>query len=315
VSSFGRRGARGVYCRIATIVLAGAACAPSATAGTIRHDRADSAYTTPASSASYNAVGHFGDFTGGTLFRLNTTDTSSVYVLTAAHIGLPGGGFTINGQNIAVVARTVHPDFDNDTTQNDIAVVQLASAPVGVTPITLYTGNTEATQTATIVGYGATGTGLTGATAGTQGTKRAGTNVVDAYAQTLANGAIVATPDNSASNYKLVTDFDAPAGTVGTFPSAFGSPVPLDTEYQVADKDSGGALILNISGVDYLAGLTSQIVNFNADGTGTGYSDWSVFTRVSSFQTFVAGVVPEPGAVGLMGLCAAVGLLARRRRD
>ncbi|HSI32161.1 MAG: trypsin-like serine protease [Phycisphaerae bacterium] len=303
------------------------ACAPvagwggAAGAGAIRHDTLDSAYTTAANA--YTAVGHFSDFTGGTLVRLNTTDTSSLYVLTAAHIGLPGGGFTINGQTIAVVSRTVHPAFNLATIENDIAIVQLATAPTGVTPITIYTGNTEAGQSATIVGYGATGNGITGATNGTHGTKRAGTNVVDRYGFTIpagngaSSGGIVQTTDNAAANYKLITDFDAPSDPSqypdGTYPNQFGSATPLTTEYQVADRDSGGALILNIGGIDYLAGVTSQIVNGNGDSTGTGYSDWSIFTRVSSFQTFVAGNVPEPGSVALVGAFACA-LLGRSRR-
>jgi len=324
------------YCgkrgRIAQMLALAALTATGATvsAGTIRHDVADSNYTAIGNQSAYAAVGYFGDFTSGTLFRQNTTDATSQFVLTAAHVaaGLTAGSsqFVVGGQSYTVDQITINPSYG---VGNDIAVVRLSTAPTNVTPITLYTGTTESTQTCTIVGYGDTGTGLSGYIAGTQGTRRGGTNIIDEYG--IHTTADSFTLSDATSGRLLLTDFDAPAGARQpdnkTYPNEIGSSSPLATEYQIADKDSGSGLFINIGGVDYLAGvsvfvsdspntpLTDPVTYTNGTSSSTAtYSDLSGFTRVSAYQSFISGAVPEPASVGLLTLAAGAMLTRRRKR-
>lgn len=303
-----------------------AAVCPHASAGTIRHDVLDSTYTSLGNSSAYDAVGYFngatpGEFMSGTLMRTNTTDATSQFVLTAAHVAnslIAGSStFAVGGQTYLVQTYTTHPQY-NVTPGNDIAIVKLASAPTNVAPISIYTGTGETTRTGTIVGFGSSGTGLSGQILGSQGTKRAGTNVIDLYGSMVDASSFSASTTDSAGRNLLITDFDAPVANQGAYPNQFIGATPLATEYQLADKDSGGALIINVAGIDYIAGV-SVLVSDTASTPGTisstsTYSDLSGFTRVSSFQSFITTTaVPEPGSIAAIALVAGAGLMRRRR--
>ena len=64
--------------------------------------------------------------------------------------------------------------------ENDLAVVRLSLSVTGVTPVPFYiTGTSELNQTITLIGYGFTGTGLTGGTTA-DSQRRGANNVIDA---------------------------------------------------------------------------------------------------------------------------------------
>jgi hypothetical protein len=124
---------------------------------------------------------------------------------------------------------------------------------------------------ATIVGYGNTGTGLTGQQAGTGGTKRAGNNVFDALG-----------PSAGVHDHYLIADFDNPTSAADN---------SLALEYSAAPGDSGGGVFINDGGLQRLAG----IVSFGEDGPATSpdgvpnsdYGDLMGFTRVSIFNDWI----------------------------
>jgi Trypsin len=108
----------------------------------------------------------------------------------------------------------------------------------------LWTTNfgSEIGRTATVVGFGRTGFGTTGANVNSGGIKFAAQNVIDAYGDN--RGMPI-----RASNAILMTDFDNP---VTTLTNRTGSGALL-YEGLTAPGDSGGGLFIN----NVLAGITS----------------------------------------------------------
>jgi hypothetical protein len=229
-------------------------------AGTIRHDRSDANYTWLAADPNYAAVGCFPS-SGGGVYGSGALIANN-YVLTAAHVTSLAGptwDFKLNGTTYHG-AWTQDPNWTTGDFDHDIAVVRLNELVLNVTPASPYTGIAELTRTATIVGYGLTGTGLTGYVAGTAGTKRAGNNTID-----------------SVSAYTMAADFDSPTDANV---NAMGSSTPLNLEYMAAPGDSGGPVFINLGGI-WIAGITTGL-----SGTAK-YGDTMTMTRVSAFKTWI----------------------------
>jgi hypothetical protein len=98
-------------------------------------------------------------------------------VLTAAHclhlFGRETPTFQLGQQSYAVVAATMHPEFDFETAANDLALLTLAAAPP-VTPLALSSQPPALFDQVVLVGFGRTDTD----SAASQGTKREATNRV-----------------------------------------------------------------------------------------------------------------------------------------
>jgi V8-like Glu-specific endopeptidase len=135
-------------------------------ASTIRHDVSDSEYTGLA--ANYPCVGKILGTSPEGGYIASGTLISPQWMLTAAHVlkDSTSLSFTINGNPYAAdLSQSVYyPGYNKNTLTGDIAVVRLSSAVTGITTPSLYSGTTTSllTLTGTLVGYGATGTGLTG---------------------------------------------------------------------------------------------------------------------------------------------------------
>ena len=242
-----------------------AAAAEHAPAGTRRDDVDDSEYTSLAAQPEYACVGRIStsvSLASGVLVADN-------YVLTAAHVGEESGTMTFNlASGTYTRAWTILlPGWTGDIGDgNDLALVRLSTLVLTEQPAEFYTATNEVGQTGTLVGFGRTGTGLTGDTLAA-GTKRAGQNVWDKNGTYLGYSSDV-----------LLADFDNPSNR---FDSWFGLRKPIALEYCAAPGDSGGGMFLAVGGEQKLAGIVSFITSHDGD-TDADYGDAMGVIRVSS---------------------------------
>ncbi|TCO82520.1 putative secreted protein with PEP-CTERM sorting signal [Chthoniobacter flavus] len=300
--------------------LCGVAFAPLASAITIRDDTPDSSYLTLGADPTYQAAGFFsGGSFGGTLitdpFGLNEYVVTATHLVEAGRIVAGSSTFTIGGNAYGVSAIFSAPGYNSSTQQNDLSVIRLSAPVTGVTPVQYYTGTAELNKTVTAIGYGFSGTGLTGGvTADSQ--RRGMNNVIDVLdASTISAGL----PSTS-----YLFDFDNPSGTsnslslLNTGGKANSSASALSLEGSLAAADSGGGEFAMIGGTLYLVGVNSYIAapstNPDAANPDGHYGDIDGATRVSLFSEFIAQTVPEPGPAALLvGGLAVCGGLCRRR--
>lgn len=305
-----------------------AVAATSATAGVIRHDRADADYLALAQESQFDAVGRLLFTTDAGRFICSGTVIDSYYVATAAHClddaSTRDVDFTVGGQDYTGTRWTVHENWDPTGSLFagwDIALLRLDRDVDNVEFASLYDGDAEIGQIGTHVGFGATGDGLFGQTL-PPGTKRAGHNEID---ETNLAG--------EGHDRILWNDFDAPAGidpalmdpdsildpAYLTNPiEAFGlfSGTALDMEYLIGGGDSGGGYFLEEGGDWFLAGIHSFGASIDVNGPNSTYGDFSGSTRVSSFNDWIASAkvgIPEPTSIMLFGT-ALFGLAGLRRK-
>ncbi|MEE8452394.1 MAG: trypsin-like serine protease, partial [Thermoguttaceae bacterium] len=197
--------------------------------------------------------------------------------LTAGHVvsDTTSLSFGIGGEPYTAKSWISHPKWDGDLLKGyDIGLVELDAAVPGITPAERYTGSDELGEVGTSVGFGMTGTGLTGAV-DFDGEKRAGRNDIDVWLRTPGRTPRV-----------FMSDFDNPAGTE----NVWGSNEPLPLEYLIAPGDSGGGVFANFGGSELLIGIHS----FGAAYDGvvdSDYGDISGHTRVSSFNKWIDKVL------------------------
>lgn len=283
-------------------------------ASTIRHDRTDSSYTNLADA--FPATGRLtwpGFLCSGTFIE---NSGSFGWIVTAGHCVDDGTSasefeFLVGGNSYAgdaIFTAPTYTNFDDSLAKgDDLALLRLSSTVADVTPATLYTGSDELGHAGTHVGYGKTGTGLTGATE-PAGAKRAAENVVDTFGSDFT----------SVWGDQLVDDFDNPDNASD---SSTGDDSPLNLEGLIAPGDSGGGLYIDF-------GLGSELVGVHSftgaiDGeANSDYGDLSGSTRVSKYASWIdttiaanSTAVPEPCSLAAMGVgtLMLVGLRRRRR--
>lgn len=275
---------------------------PDAARAVVRRDDVlDTSYIALGSEANFPASGFITASSNGA--PLGGTLIDPRYVLTVAHIQgdiIPGvTTFTIAGATYVIAEQRPHPAFNSTGKfDNDINVLRLATAVPGVTPTPYNMGLPELTSTATTIGYGETGTGLTGSIAGTAGQRRGANNTVD-----LIGDGVVFPPT------AFLADFDRPGAPRE---STLGSPIPLAFEGTVALFDSGGGVYADLGQGRVLIGLNS----FTASSDGTpnnDYGDLFAATRVGLYSDYISMNIPEPSA-GVLGMAGAIVLHACRRR-
>jgi Trypsin len=233
---------------------------------TIRHDVNDAVYTSLSSQPQFAA-------TGAVMTPFNWCTANLVHpewALSANHC--------VNSNNPAAFTFVMGADRNNPTltrtsnaiTKNpafninaaeqggDFGLYRLSEPVLTVTPARLYRGGTPETgREVTVVGYGFTGTGLTGQDNNLPvGIRRASTNNLDAFGNAVGW-----------SSQLLLTDFDNPSNPGD---NSLGSTAVTSTEGAVALYDSGAGWYQQINGVWYLTGITS----FRADSDGNSNSDY-----------------------------------------
>jgi autotransporter-associated beta strand protein len=145
----------------------------------------------------------------------------------------------------------------------------------------------ELNQTATIIGCGTVGTGLTGASYSNWGNRQGIQNTIDAFGgQLTSNGHNIATITNGQSSDLMFTDFDQPGNPAA---SIMGGGTPLPLEGCSTAGDSGGGLFLTENGNTYLAGVTDLVGALNTNPLSNAsdghYGDYNTYTRVAVSDT------------------------------
>src|SRR5689334_10169840 len=173
------RSCRGVLVGLLGILASTTFHPTPAWSATIRDDQPDRDYLDLGGSPDYAPVGMFVNSWG---YTGSATLIAPDWVLTGAHnlIAASSGTFTINGNSYTLSELFLNPGWQNGNPLGgyDFGLVHLSTSVAGITPATLYTGSLELGQTAAFVGFGLTGTGLTGYRTLDQ-RKRAFQNVID----------------------------------------------------------------------------------------------------------------------------------------
>jgi hypothetical protein len=301
------------------VVLALLWLGPAGQAGVRREDVADSEFLNLAASALYQSVGKFTYSVGSGSYIASGVLISPEWVLTAAHVtegndflggGITNMNFSLDTEggvlSFAAAEWLTHPGWA--TTEGDllagydIGLVRLSSSVTAVQAATLYLQETLAIQAGTIVGYGATGTGLTGYNGGTSGTKRAGQNMIDAQGD-----------GETISSNILFVDFDRP-GVLEE--SITGSNLPLALEYLSAPGDSGGGLFITQNSQTFLVGVTSFGWGYTDGVANSDYGDLAGFTSTTAYAGWISSVtgvpIPEPSSGSLLVISLVLWLHRRR---
>jgi hypothetical protein len=184
---------------------------------------------------------------------------ASEWLITANHCAKhlkEDARFQIGDQDLGMQSLFLHDDYDGDF--NDIALVQLDTAVIGVDPLPWYTDSDEAGQEVLFVGRGDSGTGVDGQRdASVDGKTRQATNTVESAPEGQLQF-LFHSPDDAE-----VTAFEGISG----------------------DGDSGGPALIATEDGWAVAGLSSyQDRNGNSLGT---YGVLEVYTRVSDHSDWI----------------------------
>lgn len=198
-------------------------------------------------------------------------------------------------QFIDGLSALIHPDYDPVNVNNDLALIWLdSSAPTHAERYTLYRNSDEINKVATMVGYGATGTGSTGAILSQNLQLRSmAANRFDADAgllTTMPGGNIAWQP---IPGTQLIADFDnglnlndALGVLLGLWDTGEGH-----SEGLIAQGDSGGPAFIDhsVAGIaSYTASLYSSFGDPDIDSTtNSSFGEIGAWQRVSAYQQWI----------------------------
>ena len=304
-------------------------------AGVIRDDVNDSIYTSLAAQSVYDSVGFLRWNEGASGYIASGTLISPEWVLTAGHVvgGTNNYGAGVSGMFFGLgsvysgtgIAATEWIPYAGWSSSNgdvwagvDLGLVRLSQPVTSVTPALLDFRTPLLGLLGTNVGYGRSGTGLTGMNTN-PGTKRAGQNMIDArggMVTTMGSGTLLDL--DGISSTVLFQDFDSPTDLVA---STMGSVTPVAQEYLIASGDSGGGLFIDVGGVTKLVGVSSFLASlpypWDTTGANADYGDLAGVVSVQSFENWIFTVtgVPEPSVISLLffGLGGLVLMRGRRK--
>lgn len=277
---------RGAAASVAMVLAVLVAALPigRASAGTIRHDRDAAAYEKL--GRKFEPVGQvFGQDSYGAWAGSGTL-IGGRWVLTAAHIaeGADELTFSIAGQDIAARRWYIHSQWRGALLGGgDLAIIELdtnVTRTMGIKKARLSSSKRELGERAVFVGYGRTGTGITGDTHSADG-RLAGRNYLDAYGSWLGGG-------SRASNI-LLADFDKTKQPARE--NILGSNRRDSLEFLIAAGDSGGGVFLDTKKGYRLAGVHSFVFALNDGDPNSDYGDGSGHTRVSPYINWIRTVI------------------------
>lgn len=223
-------------------------------------------------------------------------------ILTAAHLFKERSGSTTvffetpaGNTSVAVTKTLIHPDYDPVHNNHDLALLWLASsAPVQANRYTLYRNSDELAKAFTMVGYGMTGQGETGAQASTTSHQRIkANNVFDADIGTLKSslGAIMGW--SPLPGTQLVADFDngtSANDALGRLIDRAGLGQGLQ-EGMIAPGDSGGPGFVagQLAAVaSYTSSLSRGSIQPDIDNeANSSFGEIGSWQRVSAYQSWI----------------------------
>jgi hypothetical protein len=217
----------------------------------IRHDRPDAAYRELAAAYPFCSL-NLGGWGGG------CTLIDAHWVVTAAHAAgrlEEGARIEVGGESVRVAAVIVHPNFDDKSYRNDLALLRLAEPVRDQTPVALYKGRDEVGRRVIFVGRGYFGTGESGPDTADKVLRAAENRIEDA------------------GEHWLRFVFDAP-------------PDALEREGISGPADSGGPAFLETEDGLALVGVSSWQDN-REQGTEGAYGVKEYYARVSSYVSWI----------------------------
>lgn len=234
---------------------------------------------------------------------------SDRWVLTAGHVAQSkgtGGTFNIGGINYTIESAILHPGYSTSGAphSNDIGLLYLSASITNVAAAEMYSFSPPASilgREATYVGYGYSGTGLTGAQLPIE--RRAFTNLIEFYGDQYG-----------LTTTSFVSDFDNPTGTSNRQDS---NPIATRLEGAVAPGDSGGGVFVTVNGARYLIGINSYSGYVNLPEINSKYGGISGAVDLQQFYPWIftnSGIaaVPEPSVLWICALGSLFGFSRRR---
>lgn len=281
-------------------------------AGVIRHDLPDSQYKNFANDSRFSGVGLIAYDTPGTC---SGTVIHKNWVMTAAHCLEDAQSMSFylpsdTGWRFYEASNWVaHENYAGAGLLAgwDIGLIHFDS-DFDVAPAQLYSGDSELFSPMIGVGFGMTGTGLSGQVS-MDYTRRAGTNSIDDLWSSQGDGGQI-----------MWSDFDHPTDpsfNYMNYPQFTFDDLATPLEIMLAPGDSGGGIFVEENGNTYIAGVFSFSGDSSGDGLRGSYGDSFGSTRVSSFTNWINNkifAVPEPAPwwLSILGFAA---LYLRRRQS
>lgn len=272
-------------------VLIATATAGALLGGIYRHDVDPRAHEALAADSAFASVGQLLALDGRTIGSFVLI--SPEWAVTAAHVmdERTAGDvmLALGSERMSIRGIVVHPEYRSDQYAThgdpvfrkgvDAALLQLVRAHTAVRPASLYRGGNEVGSSATLVGFGTSGSATTVLTSPVPaGTKRAGLNIIDQVGGSVR--------DRSIPSWYLVSDFDHPSNEAM---NRTGSATPLDLEFLAAGGDSGGGVFVREDEGWSLAGIhaTGRIaVNETVERDGV-YGSLNLSVRIADIRHWI----------------------------